>query len=586
MITGPVTVLRPAAQAVPAGPGLVAGPAGQSAYALALAQGFSGDLAAWLASLVGPPGVGSPGAPGTTLAAGLTDVVPALKAVLTAADLPTARTAFGLGSAATYAAPDLPVSTATGATIAAEVARAQGVEATLAPKARQVTGGGLATGGGDLSADRVISVPKASQTDVAAGTDDAKALTSYAVAARFGLIAPLASPAFTGTPSAPTAATDTNTAQIATAAFVLGQAAAAAPAMDGTAAVGTATRFARADHVHPTDTSRVPTSRQVIAGTGLAGGGALGSDVTVNFAAIPTLTLLANAGGASAVPASITLSALLDAAIATGRGTILVRASSGWAPLALGANGTTLQSNGTDVIYAAASPGTGAVRYDTAQSLSLPQQLQERQNTGARGAGVLAKSAAYTVATTDAGRLLACTGAFALTLPSASTAGNGFAVEIRNEGTGLLTLTPQSADAINAGAAGAAVTVYGGEGCTLYCDGTGWRTFGLQQVVLAETIASTYAIRKWSRGLIQMRGTTVVTTSAAGVGTISLPLAFPNAQIAPQVCNGDQNAGSSASNPFSVVGPSGGAYPLNSIQFLVPSNANQGLRVNWSTEGY
>ena len=30
------------------------------------------------------------------------------------------------------------------------------------------------------------------------------------------------------------------------------------PAMDGTAAIGTATTFARADHVHPSDTSRMP----------------------------------------------------------------------------------------------------------------------------------------------------------------------------------------------------------------------------------------------------------------------------------------------------------------------------------------
>ena len=33
-----------------------------------------------------------------------------------------------------------------------------------------------------------------------------------------------------------------------------------APVMDGTAAAGSATTWARADHVHPTDTSRAPTS--------------------------------------------------------------------------------------------------------------------------------------------------------------------------------------------------------------------------------------------------------------------------------------------------------------------------------------
>lgn len=62
--------------------------------------------------------------------------------------------------------------------------------------------------------------------------------------------APLASPGLTGTPTSTTAAVDTNTTQIATTAFVLGQAAAATPAALGVAAVGTSTRYARADHVH------------------------------------------------------------------------------------------------------------------------------------------------------------------------------------------------------------------------------------------------------------------------------------------------------------------------------------------------
>lgn len=46
------------------------------------------------------------------------------------------------------------------------------------------------------------------------------------------------------------------------------------PAMNGTAAVGTSDKFAREDHVHPSDTSRVPTTRTV-------NGHALSSNVTV-----------------------------------------------------------------------------------------------------------------------------------------------------------------------------------------------------------------------------------------------------------------------------------------------------------------
>lgn len=66
----------------------------------------------------------------------------------------------------------------------------------------------------------------------------------------------LTSPTFTGTPTAPTATQDTNTTQIATTAFVVAQASATTPIVNGTATVGTSLRYSRADHVHGTDTGR------------------------------------------------------------------------------------------------------------------------------------------------------------------------------------------------------------------------------------------------------------------------------------------------------------------------------------------
>ena len=54
----------------------------------------------------------------------------------------------------------------------------------------------------------------------------------------------------------------------------IGGAATETPLMDGVAAVGTSTKYAREDHVHPSDTSRVPTSRTV-------NGHALSSNVEV-----------------------------------------------------------------------------------------------------------------------------------------------------------------------------------------------------------------------------------------------------------------------------------------------------------------
>lgn len=47
------------------------------------------------------------------------------------------------------------------------------------------------------------------------------------------------------------------------------------PKMDGTAAVGSETKYAKGDHVHPTDTSRVPTTREI-------NGHALNADVILD----------------------------------------------------------------------------------------------------------------------------------------------------------------------------------------------------------------------------------------------------------------------------------------------------------------
>lgn len=101
-------------------------------------------------------------------------------------------------------------------------------------------------------------------TPLTADSSQAAATTAFVKAQGY---APLASPAFTGNPTVPTAAADTNSTQVATTSFVLGQAATTTPNADGTAAVGTSTRFARADHVHPTDTSRAPLNSPGLTGS-------------------------------------------------------------------------------------------------------------------------------------------------------------------------------------------------------------------------------------------------------------------------------------------------------------------------------
>jgi hypothetical protein len=97
-----------------------------------------------------------------------------------------------------------------------------------------------------------------------------------------GSFAQLASPAFTGTPTGPTAAANTNTTQLATTAFVLGQANSTAGtiAMNGTQAAGSSNLYARADHVHPTDTSRAPLASPTFTGTPAAGTAAADTNTT------------------------------------------------------------------------------------------------------------------------------------------------------------------------------------------------------------------------------------------------------------------------------------------------------------------
>lgn len=95
--------------------------------------------------------------------------------------------------------------------------------------------------------------------------------------------APLASPAFTGVPTAPTATSGTNTAQLATTAFVAAAVSGLSgggggPTLsfettssnikaDGVASVGTLGTVPRADHIHPTDSTRAPVDSPNFTGT-------------------------------------------------------------------------------------------------------------------------------------------------------------------------------------------------------------------------------------------------------------------------------------------------------------------------------
>lgn len=100
--------------------------------------------------------------------------------------------------------------------------------------------------------------------------------------------APTASPTFTGTPTSTTATADTNTTQIATTAYVLGQASSTTPAALGTATVGTSLKYARADHVHALPTISLTTG--VSGQLPIANGGTGQATQTAGFNALSPAT--------------------------------------------------------------------------------------------------------------------------------------------------------------------------------------------------------------------------------------------------------------------------------------------------------
>lgn len=91
----------------------------------------------------------------------------------------------------------------------------------------------------------------------------------------------------------------------------------------------------------------------------------------------------------------------------------------------------------------------------------------------------VAKSAGYTVAVTDRGKLIDCTAAVELELPAAATAGAAFYFIAKANG-GAVTLDPNGTENINGSSTSA--TVADGSSAIVVCDGTGWYTITIGSV--------------------------------------------------------------------------------------------------------
>jgi hypothetical protein len=88
---------------------------------------------------------------------------------------------------------------------------------------------------------------------------------------------------------------------------------------------------------------------------------------------------------------------------------------------------------------------------------------------------VVAKSAGYTVLASDFLQMFKCSGTFTLALTAAATLADGFIFYVKNTGSGVITIDPNSTEQIDAATT---ITLAAGEGAIVFCDGAAFFTIG------------------------------------------------------------------------------------------------------------
>ena len=240
------------------------------------------------------------------------------------------------------------------------------------------------------------------------------------------------------------------------------------PKMDGTAAVGSETKYAKGDHVHPTDTSR----QAKITASGLLkgdGNGGVTAAVAGTDYALP-----------SAIPTASTTVPSMDGSGSYGSGTSYARSNhvhptdtSRQAKITAsgllkgdGNGGVTAAVAGTD--YQA--PLTAGTDYVAPAALNdyIPTS-QKGANNGVASltsdgkvtpaqasAKIVSVSANTTLGSSHAGVLITATGTITITIPS--TLDVGTEIEIMNYGTGVITVKAASGVTLN-GTSGGSKTI-------------------------------------------------------------------------------------------------------------------------------
>lgn len=254
-----------------------------------------------------------------------------------------------------------------------------------------------------------------------------------------GLFAPVVDAHLTGTPTVPTPAVDTNTQQIANCAFVIGQTALAAPILNA----------------HLTGIPTVPTPAANTNTQQVANCAFVISQLAALVAAAPsTLDTL------DEIAAALGDDANYAATIAAQIGTI--NTSIGTLNTSIGANATAIASR---------------VRFDAAQTLTNAQKAQVHSNLAPIAE---ARTAVGSIAEVDREKLILATGTWTLTLGAIATLGNGFRFWIKNDGPGIITITPAATEQIDGAGS---LLLCSKQECEIRNTGSAWRTVGLNKRV-------------------------------------------------------------------------------------------------------
>lgn len=162
---------------------------------------------------------------------------------------------------------------------------------------------------------------------------------------------------------------------------------------------------------------------------------------------------------------------------------------------------------------------------------------------------------AYTVLTTDGGKVFNCTsGTFTVSLTAAATLGSGFNCWIWNTGTGVITIDPNAAETIDGVTT---LTLQQGEGTQIVCDGTNWQTGDKKTMRgYAENILST-ATRPSATGTSAVAigaGSASLGAVAPGAGAVALgsSRSLGADSFAAAIANNTSSYGATASNGVAI----------------------------------